>query len=529
MTVYHDFLLAQAAVYGEREAVRVDGAARTYPQLVADVLGLAAGLEGIGVGPRDHVATMMDTSSAAVDAWLASSVLGVVEVPINTKYRGDLLAYLIANSEATVVICDDVHLPTLLAIPLPGVRTILVHATGTAASADLGGGPAGPPRGDRPVVRALSALYGGGEPAGAPEDAGLVVLYTSGTTGPSKGVTHSQAATLALARYVGKVVEYDAGDALLNFFPLYHQNARYTGMITALAVGARFQLESRFSTSGFWRMARGDGITAFNYLGSVLTMIHAASEGLSPQEARDHPIRKAYGAGAPQGIWAEFQDRYGIRLHEVYGLTEAPMVTVNVPSQPAPLGSAGRASELFEVAVLDDRGLSLGAGAVGEIAVRPKVPDAFMIGYCNRDADTVRATRDLWFHTGDRGWLSGAGDLYFEERAKDAIRRRGENISAWEVESVLNSHPGVRESAVYGISSGAFDEEVMAAIVPAGDAVDLAAVIEECAPRLPAYAVPRYARALAELPRTDTMKVQKAELRRAGVTADTLDLSGARV
>lgn len=515
MSVYHEFLAAQSERHGDREALRVDGVPRTYAELLDDVLGLAGGLAAAGVGREDHVAIMMDTSHAAVDAWLASSVLGCTEVPINSKYRGDLLGYLLRDSESTVVICDDVHLPTLLDIPLNATRarTVVVHSTGAGM----------PPEAPAGLLDLEQLRASGGAVPAAPGGSGLVVLYTSGTTGPSKGVMHSQAATLTLSRLVAEVLGYGSDDALLNFFPLYHMNARYTSLITALSVGARVQLDSRFSTSAFWSNVRSGGITAFNYLGSVLTMILSASAGLSAEEARDHPLRKAYGSGAPRSAWEEFEQRFGVELYEAYGLTEAPMVTLNVPSRRSPIGSAGTASELFEARVLDPGGAPAAPGEVGEIAVRPKVPDAFMLGYYRNDTATVAATRDLWFHTGDRGWLSEGGDLYFEERAKDAIRRRGENISAWEVESVLDRHPAIAESAVYGIRAEGSEEEVMAAIVPAGAGTDLPAVIAECAPRLPAYAVPRYVRALAELPRTDTMKVRKAELRDEGITADTVE------
>jgi carnitine-CoA ligase len=517
-TVFCDFLTSREAAYGDREVLRIDDVPRSYPELLSSVLALAAGLRGIGVGSEDHVAIMMDTSHVSVDAWLATSVIGCVEIPINTSYRGDLLGYLIADSEATVVICDATYLSSVLSLPLERtkVRMVIVHADDAESAVP-------PP--SRLETYALSDLYAASDTApAAPRDSGLVVLYTSGTTGPSKGVMHSQASALGLAEYVARVCAYTPDDALLNFFPLYHQNARYTGLVTAIAAGARLQLDSRLSTSTFWSMCRANRITAFNYLGSVLTMILGASKHLDPAAARDHGVRKAYGAGAPRGIWEEFERRFGVRFYEAYGLTEAPMVTVNTPPRVSPIGSAGRASDLFEVRIFDDEGGVAALDEVGEIAVRPKVPNAFMLGYYGRDADTVRATRNLWFHTGDRGWLSADGDLYFEDRMKDAIRRRGENISAWEVESVLDRHPAVMESAVYGVQAEAFDEEVMAAIVPARADIDPAVVIRESAVDLPSYAVPRYVRVLDELPRTDTQKVQKAELRREGVTADTLDV-----
>jgi crotonobetaine/carnitine-CoA ligase len=516
MTAVLDFLTARQSAYGEREVLRVDGVARRYDQLLSSVMSLAGGLALAGVGTADHVALMLDTSHAAVDAWLASAVLGCFDIPINTAYRGELLRYLIEDSEATVMICDARHLPTLLEIQLAQTKLRRLIVNGPHDSLpDVAG----------IEVCALSALYAEGSAIqSAPSGTGTVVLYTSGTTGASKGVMHSQESCLALADYVARVCRYTPDDALLNFFPLYHQNARYTGLMTAIAAGARFQLDSRLSTSQFWQRCRDDGITAFNYLGSVLTMINNGSAHLDAAAARGHSVRKAFGAGAPRGLWNDFEQRFGVELFEAYGLTEAPMVTVNTPPRSSPIGSAGRASELFEAQVLDACGGLIATGEVGEIAVRPKLPHGFMIGYYGRDADTLQATQNLWFRTGDRGWLSAEGDLYFEERATDSIRRRGENISAWEVESVLDRHPAVRESAVYGVASEDSEEEVMAALVLSEPVAELAQIIRESRADLPAYAVPRYVRALAEMPRTDTLKVQKAELRRQGVSADAVDL-----
>jgi crotonobetaine/carnitine-CoA ligase len=518
VTAFLEFLTSREALYADREVLRIDGVPRTYPQLLADAFALAAGLAEIGVGTEDHIAMMMDTSHESVDVWFASSLLGSLEIPLNAKYRGDLLGYLLRDSEATIVICDSTHLRTILETDLSQtrVRTVVVNSTD--------GSPAA---GDR---YALSELYQhGASPPASPSDAGTTVLYTSGTTGPSKGVMHTQRSCLALGEYVARVCRYTPEDALLNFFPLYHQNARYTGVITAIAAGCRLNLDSKLSTSEFWSNCRDAGITAFNYLGSVLHMIMAGSTHLDPDEARDHPVRKAYGAGAPRGIWNEFEQRFGVELFEAYGLTEAPMAAINVPPRVSPIGSAGRASDLFELQILDERGEPAAPSEVGEIVVRPKVPHAFMLGYYNREADTVRLTRNLWFHTGDRGLLSDEGDLYFEERAKDSIRRRGVNISAWEVESVLDKHPAVLESAVYAIPTAEFDEEVMAAIVPARPDADLEQIVLDSATDLPPYAVPRYVRALDELPRTGTLKVQKSELRQEGVTEDTLDLASAPV
>lgn len=404
MTAFSEFLERQAPRYGDREALRVNGVARSYQELLAAVFALAAGLARAGVTSRDRVATMMDASSAAVDAWLASAVIGCIEIPLNTKYRGDLLDYLIADSEATVIICDAAHVPAVTTTPLSRsrVRTLIINSPDILADDE----PAGI------TSFSLSDMYdySGTVRVGLPDD-GAVVLYTSGTTGPSKGVIHSQRSCLRLAEYVARVCDYTADDALLNFFPLYHQNARYTGLVTALAAGGRFQLDSKFSSRDFWRYCDLNEITAFNYLGSVLTMILSASGHLSAEQARDHSVKTAYGAGAPRAVWEKFEQRFGVQLVEAYGLTEAPMVTVSTSPRVSPVGSAGREGDLFELAVLDPHDRPAAPGEVGEIAVRPKVPDIFMLGYHGREVDTLQAVRNLWFHTGDRGWLSGEGDL----------------------------------------------------------------------------------------------------------------------
>jgi crotonobetaine/carnitine-CoA ligase len=275
-------------------------------------------------------------------------------------------------------------------------------------------------------------------------------------------------------------------------------------------------LESRFSASQFWETARAKEVTAFNYLGAVILMLWNQPGG--PGD-RQHAVTRAFGAGAPREVWPRFEERFGVTLTEVYGLTEAPMSTVN--RRPGRGQSCGRSSDLFEVSVFDEEDRRITGESVGEIVVRPKIPCAFMLGYDNAPELTVTAFRNLWFHTGDRGWMSPEGDLYFVDRMKDCIRRRGENISSWEVESVLSRHPGVLESAAYGVPSELSDEEVMVALVPKPGAVlDPAEVHAFCAEHLPAHAIPRYIRLVDALPHTPTERVQKYRLREEGVTPD---------
>jgi crotonobetaine/carnitine-CoA ligase len=504
VTTFHELLRNGAADHGDRTAIRFEDASVSYEALLDRVEQVAGGLSALGVSAADHVALVMDNSLECVWAWLASSVIGCTEVPINPQYRGDLLAYLLSDSETSVIVCDAHYLAqvTEIAAKLPLLRMILVSGDTTVTNA-----------GAVPVLGFDWSVSG--EPIAVNDDAPeRVILYTSGTTGPSKGVVHTQKSMLTLSRYNAEMLEYGPEDRLLNFFPLYHQNARYTGVIPALCAGASIRIQKRLSTSTFWQTCAEDGVTAFNYLGSVLRLIL----NVTPPDltAEGHTIRKAFGAGAPPPIWQDLEARLGIRLVEVYGLSEAPMATVNVRkgAQGSQIGSAGRASDLFEIAIVDADDQVLPPGGIGEIVLRPKRPDAMMLGYYGKDAATVRAWRNLWFHSGDRGRLSEAGDLFFEEREKDSIRRRGENISAWEVEGVLDMHPDVAESAVYGIADADADEEVAAALVLIDPDADLAAILRFAAERLPRYAVPSLLRVMKDLPRTPTEKVQKAELRK---------------
>ena len=234
--------------------------------------------------------------------------------------------------------------------------------------------------------------------------------------------------------------------------------------------------------------------------------------------------RLTYGASPmPVELLKQGLSKWGQVFSQGYGLTEAaPLLTGldtwdhqpdGSPAQARRLASVGREVLGVEVRVVNDDGKDVQPGEIGEIALRPKRPDAFMLGYHGKDAATLQATRNLWFHSGDRGHLSPEGYLYFEERMKDSIRRRGENIAAWEVESVLEQHPQVAEAAVYGLPCGDDDEEVAVSLVPADDAFDLTSLCAFARANLPAYAVPTLLRLAKDLPRTPTAKVKKDELR----------------
>ena len=506
----------RAATYGDRPALDVQGVTRTYAELDSFSERMAVGLAELAVAPGVHVCSMMKNSAQSIDVWFALSKLGAVEVPINTAYRGALLQYLLSQSDARAIVLDEEYLERLAAVvdDLPRLTDVLVHREGRGVRVQL-------PK--RVAVHDLDARY---LPGTAPRpaidgDDMNVIIYTSGTTGPSKGVVLSHTSHLNLARHTVSLMGYTETDVLYTAFPLFHINARYTSVMAALECGGSLVLEQRFSVSRFWSTCAAKGVTAFNFQGALLLMLFKQPAG--PADTA-HRVRVGFGAPVPPAIYQEFTSRFGVRLVEVYGMTEIAIAVENRMDDSFRVGSAGRESANFEVRIVDDRDRSVPAGTAGEIVVRPKKPGIMFLEYYRMPEATVQAFRNLWFHTGDRGRLDDDGYLYFLDRKKDTIRRRGENISSWEVEATVSAFPAVLEAAAYGVPSELSEEEVMIAVVPRpGQVVRPEELLEHCVERMAYFAVPRYVRFLAELPKTPSQRIEKYRLRGQGVTVDTWD------
>lgn len=501
---------AEWSVAGERtSAAELDGLASR----------VAGGFAALGPAPGEHVCLMMRASVAALGTWFGLARAGLVEVPLNTASRGPLLAHLLEHARARVVVTDAEFLSLVLDACPAAVTHVVVHGAGEPASDP---GRAGRALLDWDALASAGPLV---EPPAVDPDDPTVVLYTSGTTGPPKGVVLSHRANLALAAHTVELMGYTGADRLYSVFPLFHSNARFTSVLPAVQVGAGLVLHSRFSAGGFWDTCRAERITAFNFQGAMLTLLHNR-----PRRAddADNPVRVGFGAPCPPEITEDFQRRFGVALTEVYGSTEVSIVAQSRPDERRP-GAAGRESPLYHARVVDERGEPVPAGVAGEIVARPKRPGLMFSGYHDMPAETVRAWRDLWFHTGDRGRMDDDGYLYFLDRLSDSIRRRGENISSWEIERVLSTHPRVEAVAAYGVPSALTEDEVMVAVVPvAGAALHPAEVVEHCRGTVTGFALPRYVRIMDALPLTPSQRTEKYRLRADGVTADTWDREAAR-
>jgi crotonobetaine/carnitine-CoA ligase len=462
--------------------------------------GFAAGLAELGVRRGDTVALFIGNSADFVLAWWGVVKAGAVEVPVNTAYKGALLRYVVDHCEAEVVLADAELAPALGDVDLRRVRQVVVRGEAEFAAllAD---------EGKRPDV-ALEPW----DPA--------AIMYTSGTTGPSKGVVlpHNYFGNMGAVNADQRGIGPD--DVLYTCLPLFHGNAQLLTFMTGVVAGVPTALGERFSVSGFWPDVRRFGATQFNYIGTILTLLLKGEPGAE----EGHGVRLAWGAGAKADVWEEFERRFGIEVREAYGMTENGMV-LYTPAEAPRRGSCGKPIAMADVIVADEHDEEVGPGIVGELLTRPRRPWTMMLGYHRMPDRTAEALRNLWFHTGDAAYADEDGYVFFVDRLKDAIRRRGENISSFEVEQIVNSHPAVVESAAIPVPSEVGEDDVMVCVVGRGSPADFpfAALHEFCVDQMPRFMVPRYLRALERLPKTPTERVEKYRLREEGISPDTWD------
>jgi crotonobetaine/carnitine-CoA ligase len=477
--------------------VRIDGQDVTAGWWDHEANRAARAFLALGLGPGDHVATLMSNRRGALVVWVALARAGMVEVPINTAMHGEMLADQLRRADCKAIVVEQELLEVVDAVidDLPDVEHVLLVGAGPESPRDL-----------EAHMEGTSASPLAHEPD--PDDLSLI-LYTSGTTGPSKGVVLTHRANTRLATAVIEYVGVGQGDVLYTAFPLFHVAARFVSVLPALLTGGTVVVHKKFSASRFWDICREEGVTHIHYLGTLPMMLY----NQPPTEGDlDHAVRVAYGAGMPAEVWEPFTRRFGIdRVHELYGSTEQGIITINTADHQRP-GTCGMPVSYATVEVHDEEDRPLPPGAQGEIVVRPEQAGILFRGYHGMPEATLRAWRNLWFHTGDRGHFDEEGNLIFGGRLKDAIRRRGENVSAFEVEQVVDALPGVQESAAVGVPSEIGEEEILVVIVPADDAPDPADVAAHCAAHLPAFAVPRYIRFVDALPKNSSERVLKYEI-----------------
>jgi crotonobetaine/carnitine-CoA ligase len=350
-------------------------------------------------------------------------------------------------------------------------------------------------------------------------------MFTSGTTGRSKGAIKQHASDYFSGRTYIEVCGVTEEDTIFSCLPLFHSNAQVLAAYPAMIAGARIAFAERYSSGAFWGQVAAAGATILNTVSAINYFIWNTPPG--PLD-RAHRVSRIMAMPAPKDIYELFEERFGIRFIEGYGLTETGMVTYHPPGAPPRPGSCGVATPGFQVSIVEPgTDLPRPPGVPGEIVVDMKLPNIVMRAYAGMPEKTVEDFRNLKLHTGDLGRLDEDGYLYFLDRVKDYIRRRGENVSSVEVERILCAHPDVLEAAAVGVRAlegASAEDEILACIVARdGRRPDVHDLLAFCDERMPYFAVPRYVRVVASLPKTPTERVRKVELRDAGITADTHD------
>ena len=506
-----ELLRGQARRHAQR-CLFVSGTTRwSYADALEAAQRWGARLREAGIAAGDRVALQCGNRPEFLQILLGCAWIGAVCVPINTASRGVQLRHMLDNSGARLFVTEADGLQALQVIeadaaaPLPALQALwLIDAQA--------------PRDARAQALPQPAQTLA-EPAPVLPGDDLVILYTSGTTGLSKGVRCPHAQFFWWGVHTAQLLGIGDGETLLTQLPLFHTNAM-NAFFQALLTGSTLVVEPRFSASGFCASLAEHGATVTYVLGAMVPIL--LSRPPSPQD-RGHRVRIALAPGVPRQFHERFGQRFGFVLLDGYGSTETNFVIGEDAGGQRP-GTMGRVRPGFDARVVDELDNEVADGTPGELVLRAQQPFAFANGYFGMDAKTVESWRNLWFHTGDRVVRDADGYFRFIDRLKDAIRRRGENISSYEVEQVLLSHPAIAVAAVFPVRSELAEDEVMAAIVPReGQLVDPVELTGFCAERMAYFAVPRYIDVLERLPATESGKIQKFKLRERGVGEHTWD------
>ena len=490
----------------DKTFVEIGGASYSYREIREGVLRTAAMFREMGVGHGDRVCLFMPNAIEYLYCWFGLSELGAISVPINTAYRRDETAYILNNAEAVALVTD----PSLAEVAgaaadlAPGIRHRILRGDGPVGDGWTSFTEAfdrAAPLADRPEV--------------SPDDVSMLV-YTSGTTGNPKGVMVTHRMYAAAGQGFKHWTQATPDDRFFTCLPFYHANIQYYSTMGALASGATLVIVDRFSASRFWGQVREAQATVVNFIGMMMPVL--AKNEPQPDDA-DNTVRLFYGSPSfPPEFLEEFQQRFATDIIVGFGMTETCYGTIEAIREDRRSGSSGRARQhpdpRFEntIRIADaETGQHVGPNTVGEITIHNP---AVMPGYWRNEEQNRETLRDGWLYTGDLGWLDDDGFLYFVDRKKDIIRRRGENISSQEVENVIKANPSVLDAAVVAVPSELGEDEVKAYVTPReGATVDPEQVVYWCAEHLAYFKVPRYWEVRDELPRTPSLRVRKDVLR----------------
>ena len=458
-------------------------------------------LRDLGIEPGDRVAYMLDNSIDLIVLVFSLMILGSVQIPINTRLRNESLEFIVTHSDSKLILAEDCYQSAIRSIVggRPDIDLISRHSEQSFQW---------PSRNDgQQSVRDLDQQLGA--------DDVQFILYTSGTTGEPKGVLVTDRMLRAAADACAKTSSAAVGDRFLLWEPLFHIGALQI-LPLVLTHNISLILVAKFSASRFWACVRSEKVTKIHFLGGILQILLRQPA----DDDRNHSCQIAWGGGAPTHVAEAFERRFGIEVRENYGMTEASSLTsINTDGHK---GSVGQVAPYFEVKIVSDSGARVANTETGEILVRAKQNGLITPGYFNNPKATQRAIRNGWLHTGDLGSIDSDNYLYYRGRLKESIRRKGENISGWEIERVIEQHPIVKRAAAIGIPNELDDEDIKLIVVLV-DNVDQADALSEletwCVSKLPKFQWPQYLEFVAEFELTGTERIRKETLSKSTDTA----------
>jgi crotonobetaine/carnitine-CoA ligase len=481
----------------------------TWREVISHSESAANGFLRLGIRPGDYVALMAGNKPEFLWVYFGLLMIGAQIVPLNRWQRGPALQHMLNDSAAKAIIFDEELREAIFAVApaCPNLRLTIVFGKSSKLIDATYGDIAAAPDGEPQVEVAKPS-----RPTG--------ILYTSGTTGPPKGIVSE-----AYENLLGPLLDATGvrpGETMYACLPLIHGNALFVSAMGSIRLGAKLALAERFSASQFWSDCRRYDAVQISTLGGILPMLLKQP---SRPDDRDNPVRVALSVGCPAAGWREFEERFAVRIIEWYGMSDSPGNLINTAGK---VGSVGKPAGGAEFRVADGDDQELPPGKLGQLLFRHPVGQ--VTRYNNLPEATAEAYRGGWFHSGDLAEMDEEGFFYFRGRMKEAIRRRGENVSAWEIESVVDTHPEVRESAAFGIPSELGDEDIaLAVVLQPGASLSPEELLRFCEGRLAYYAVPRFVDFVDALPKTGTQKIQKNVLKQRGRTETMWDREAAGI
>lgn len=469
---------------------------------------VANGLLNLGIKKGDKIAIMLPNCPDYLYLWLGIAKTGGIMVPLNVSWKGELLEYILNHSDSETVVVEESLLPQIEEVleKVPGVRQIFVRGGKNLFFKNA-----------HKIEELFSVSSLKPQIRLTPYDP-FEIMYTSGTTGRSKGVVRWSEYLILRGLRTVQYMGYTAGDTLYTCLPLYHGNAQNLTAMPALLANARLALGKRFSASNFWNDIRCYGATVFNFVGTMIPILYKQEP---KGDDADNPVRLARGGGIAPKIWKDFENRFNLTLVETYGTTEGGSMW-NMPG--GKIGSIGKPPYFNEARIVDETDQELPQGKIGELIIRPRDLEEKWVEYYKEPEATHEKIRGGWFRTGDLAYRDEEGWFFFVGRKKDAIRRRGENISASEVELVIMSHPKVLECACFGVPSELGEDDVMACIVPKpGMSLSPQEILPFCEKRMAYFMIPRYMEFVESLPKTPTERIEKYKLKATRPNENTWD------